>query len=212
MHSHNSDIGFRSVIGTALVQRAVQAGTMGLVILGAAIAPAQANPILTKWTFEPSTNFLEISLTGDTKPRYYLMARPARVVLDLPGTTLGTGRILGDYPGAVRRVQVSQPEPELTRLVLELAPDAVLAPEQVALKLLEGNVEPNRFRWALQPLIAGRLLPKVQPGEAVSPQCFRCTPGPNPASLSPPRAARRHASRQRANLRGDRPAAAPAAI
>ncbi len=157
---------------------------MSIAAVGAAIAPAWANPVLTKWTFEPDNNFLEIILTEEIKPRYYLMARPARVVLDLPGTTLGTGKIRGDYPGAVRQVQVSQPEPELTRIVLELAPDAILAPEQVAFRLLEGNVVPNRFRWALQPLIAGRLLPTVEPGAGITP-----VPVVSPSSAIPPSSA-----------------------
>ncbi len=185
MDSQNLKAGLLPVIDSARCTlpwlRLLQCGVMGMAIVGATIAPALANPLLKKWTFEPSNNFLEILVTEDIKPRYYLMARPARVVLDLPGTTLGTGKIRGEYPGAVRRIQVSEPEPGMTRLVLELAPDAVLAPEQAALRLLEGNLEPNQFRWALQPLIAGRLLPKVEPVGMTS------TPSPNaaPAPESP---------------------------
>ncbi|MFE1746287.1 AMIN domain-containing protein [Coleofasciculus sp. H7-2] len=124
---------------------------------------------LTNWRFDPALNQLEITLDEGTTPRYFLLAQPPRIVLDLPNTQVGMVETQQSYPGSIRQIRVSQFEAGVTRIVLYLAPEVVLAPQQVQLQLEPGN------RWVLRPLIAG-----VAP-EAVAPTRGGVSPSLPPA-------------------------------
>ncbi|WP_199291930.1 AMIN domain-containing protein, partial [Coleofasciculus sp. FACHB-712] len=103
---------------------------------------------LTNWRFDPALNQLEITLDEGTTPRYFLLAQPSRIVLDLPNTQVGMVETQQSYSGPIRQIRVSQFEAGITRIVLDLAPEVVLSPQQVQLQVEPGN------RWVLRPLIA----------------------------------------------------------
>lgn len=86
-------------------------------------------PLLSSWRYHAPTNQLEVVLQQKTTPRYFLLDRPARIVLDLPNTQVGKVTTQQNYAGAVRQVRVSQFAPNVTRIVLELAPDVVTSPK-----------------------------------------------------------------------------------
>ena len=117
------------------------------IAIAALIAPAQAAS-LTAWNFDPNTNHLEVTVKDGTTPRYFLMAQPARIVMDLPGTSIAGVKTQGSYSGAVRQVRVSQFQPGMTRIVLELSPGVKLASGQVNLQKMDAT------RWVLKPLLA----------------------------------------------------------
>jgi hypothetical protein len=109
---------------------------------------------LTEWRFNPDTQQLEVVVPENSTPRYFLLAQPARIVLDLPNTDVGSVVSEQTYSGAVRRVRVAQFEPGVTRIVLELTPDTVLAPGQAELTEVE-TLPGGVTRWTLRPLLAG---------------------------------------------------------
>ena len=123
-----------------------------LVMLGGIAAPAQATP-LENWQFDPATNQLEVTVKDGVKPRYLLMAQPARLVLELPNTEVGQVKQQQTYSGVVRKIQVSQVPAGKTRIVLELAPGTVLGREQAKLQQI-GGTDAKRDRWVLQPVLA----------------------------------------------------------
>ena len=129
-------------------------GVFCLVSLAACLdsASAWAAP-LKAWQYDPTANQLEVTLKDGVQPRYFLMARPARIVLDLPNTEVGNVQRQQTYAGAVRQVRVSQLKPGLTRIVLELSPDATLLRGQAQLQRV-GDAEQSSDRWVLRPLIA----------------------------------------------------------
>lgn len=129
--------------------------------------PAMANS-LVEWSFDSAVNQLEVQLQHPTSPRYFLMAQPARIILDLPGTRVGSVPTQQTYNGAIRRIRVSQFQPNLARIVLELSPDATLARGQVQLKQIGGQ---EAVRWQLTPLLVGavaRVNPPSQPQPSAS--------------------------------------------
>lgn len=146
----------------------VGAGMSAIVLVSTSAAYAAT---LTDWTFDPTTHQLEVTLPVGVTPRYFLLAQPARIVLDLPNTDVGVGVSEQTYAGAVRQVRVSQFEPGTARIVLELSPNAVLAPGQVALQQLNPGAEGDA-RWALRPLLAdggnGIMQPAIAPTVADS--------------------------------------------
>ena len=126
-------------------------GVGSAIAIATMITPAQAAS-LTSWSFDPSTNLLEVTVKDGTQPRYFVMAQPARIVLDLPGTSIAGVKTQASYGGAVRQVRVSQFQPGVTRIVMELAPDTRLASGQVNLQKLEETS--SNSRWVLRPLLA----------------------------------------------------------
>ncbi len=122
----------------------------GAIATVAVVTPAQA-AALTQWRFDPVSQQLEVTIPPGTTPRYFLLAQPTRIVMDLPNIDMGAVSEQETYQGAVRQIRVSQFQPGLTRIVLELSPDAVLAPGQVQLQQLTATSNASA-RWALRPL------------------------------------------------------------
>jgi len=125
-------------------------GLIGLLTAGTlAIAAARVQAAaLMNWRYDPAARQLEVTVKEGVTPRYFLMAQPARIVLDLPDTEVGEVSVKETYSGAIRQVRVSQFQPGLTRIVMELSADAVFAPGQVKLE------KANKSTWVLRPLIA----------------------------------------------------------
>lgn len=160
-------------------------GSMGLAmvaLVGGAIAPLMLTSpahagTLTQWSYDPATQTLRITVPQGTTPHHFLLAEPARIVLDLPNTTMGAVNTQQVYDGPIYRIRVSQFQPDLTRIVMELSPDAVLAPEQVELQQSADS------SWALRPVLAS------DPGMAPSPvPTLAAVPTPPPplSAVVPP--------------------------
>lgn len=121
--------------------------------------PAIAAPLET-WRFDPNTNQLEVTVPAGITPRYSLMAQPTRLVLDLPDTQVAGVNPRGAFSGAVREVRVSQFQPNIARIVLELAPNTELSNPQAQLQPVKSTEQgQNRstsasVRWTLRPMLA----------------------------------------------------------
>lgn len=127
---------------------------------------AEAAP-LNHWNYDPQANQLEVTVPTGVKPRYFLMAKPARIVLDIPKTVIGQEiKSHASYPGTVRQINVSQVQEDTVRIIMELAPGTVLQPKQAKLEQATGSE--GQDRWILRPLLA-----KTQPSS------------PRPASVAP---------------------------
>lgn len=118
-----------------------------LVIAGSSGAIAQA-ATLNDWRYSPESGALAFQLEEGLKPRYFLMANPMRIVVDLPDTQLAATDVQEFGSSAVQRIRLAEFQPGTTRFVLELAPGTVLQSQQVALTALGGG------RWEVKPLVA----------------------------------------------------------
>ena len=169
------------------VPQLLKLGLVGMLTAGTlAIAAARGEAAaLTNWRYDPAARQLEVTVKEGVTPRYFLMAQPARIVLDLPDTEVGEVSVKETYAGAIRQVRVSQFQPGLTRIVMELSTDAVFAPGQVKLE------KANKSTWVLRPLIANaptaeivRMPPIQTPGQTISrPEGAKA---PAPVSALPP--------------------------
>ncbi len=162
-------------------------------ILGALAAAALTHAnlpaygaLLNQWRFDSTKNQLELKVNEGTQPRYFLLAKPLRIVVDLPGTQVGTVEQVQTYSGSVRQIRVSQFQPDTARIVMELSPEVVLAPGQVQLQA-NGS---DQTSWVLKPLIAGEAGQSVPvaiapvPAEAARTDSPRSAPE-TPASAEP---------------------------
>ncbi|GAB4238238.1 MAG: hypothetical protein Kow00121_65190 [Elainellaceae cyanobacterium] len=151
------------------------------------LAPAQA-AVLSNWEFDPTSQELEMVVPGGTTPRYFLAAEPARIVVDLPNTEIGTVALQQTYGGAVREIRIAQFEPGVTRIVLELAPGTILAPQQVELRQVGAAAtsegQPGD-RWVLRPLLATDAPVPIASATPAEPTVSATAPEATNASAAP---------------------------
>ncbi|HIK44815.1 MAG TPA: N-acetylmuramoyl-L-alanine amidase [Leptolyngbyaceae cyanobacterium M65_K2018_010] len=104
-------------------------GVAGVCLFGS--LPAKATARLQTWQFDTGQNRFMFTTESGVQPQVSLLSNPKRLVIDLPGII--TDEAVGDQliGGAVQAVKVMQADARTTRMVLELAPDYQLDPQQV---------------------------------------------------------------------------------
>lgn len=141
---------------TPISQWRYHVGTLSLIGILTTVVKAGSLPVpaavLAEWRFDPDVNQLEVTLQNQATPQYFVLAQPPRIVLDLPNTQVGKVATQQSYSGAVRKVRVSQFQPDITRIVLELSPGVVLALGQMQLQ--RAPLTGKGDRWLLLPGIA----------------------------------------------------------
>ena len=83
--------------------------------------PARAGKLVS-WEFEEQDNDLVFITDEGVQPEAQLLSNPTRLVIDLPGTTLGRETVKENYSGAVRGFRIGQPDANTSRIVVEYAP------------------------------------------------------------------------------------------
>lgn len=122
-------------------------GAVGAMMLA---LPAEAAQLLY-WNFDSAGNRLTFTTDDGVQPRAQLVFDPTRIVIDLPGTTLGRSQVnqLVNQDG-VQEVRIGQFDARTTRLVIELKPGYTVDPLQVQ---VTGDA-PNQWTVQLPPLQA----------------------------------------------------------
>ena len=93
-------------------------GFIGVFLL---CSPAKAGKIVS-WEFESQDKSLVFKTDEGVQPEAELLSNPTRLVIDLPGTILGRETVKERYQGAIRGFRIGQPQPNTSRIVVELAP------------------------------------------------------------------------------------------
>ncbi|MGD1858474.1 MAG: AMIN domain-containing protein [Leptolyngbyaceae cyanobacterium] len=179
----------------------------GLMTPTAIIAPARA-AVLHGWNFDPATKALTITLPDGITPEFFLLAEPARIVLEIPDTTLGTLTTAQAYSGAVRSIRLMEAA-DGSRLVLELAPNTRLDPRHAELTAIA--LDNGQTQWSLQPLLQDSPPAPIAAGTSTadtdvanSPAASESTNGAVPPSVaSAPEPSLSTASEESASGEGD---------
>jgi hypothetical protein len=106
-----------------------------------------ANIQLEDWKFYPEYNQLEFTLSSASQPKYFYLPQPPRLVVDLPDTKLGKLPTQQSYSGVIQRVRLSQLNPNVTRIVMDLAPGTNFDQKLVQFQQVSWQ-KPNH--WALR--------------------------------------------------------------
>ncbi len=121
--------------------------TVAAVLMQIGQQPANASTVPI-WQFDPAANELVISLPEGTTPRYSVLNQN-QIAIDLPNTEIGIDATQLYPKGLVGSVGVSQFQPGIARIVVELAPGFALVPDRTVFqKVGAAN------RWVLVPSIA----------------------------------------------------------
>ncbi|MBD2259603.1 N-acetylmuramoyl-L-alanine amidase [Pseudanabaena sp. FACHB-2040] len=151
--------------------------------------PAEAAQ-LQSWWFDAQNNRLTFTTDVGVQPRAQMIFSPTRVVVDLPGTTLGRATQSQRVGGAVREVRAGQFDAQTTRIVIELSESYAVSPQQVEVRGLSAN------QWVVQ-------LPA--PGTAAATPASGAPQTAPPSQAAPGQAANQRAANQivrQGNARG----------
>nr|WP_228056523.1 N-acetylmuramoyl-L-alanine amidase [Microcoleus sp. LEGE 07076] len=116
---------------------------------------------LQSWRFDASENRLYIRTDGGVQPKAQLIFNPTRLVIDLPGTSLGSPSVNKQLSGAIESVRVGQFDSDTTRIVVELRDGFTLDPQQVKFQGISAS------EWTVDlpvPVRAGDQNPISEPG------------------------------------------------
>lgn len=114
-------------MGKILMLRWLVPSILSIFVLG---SPSEA-ATLESWQFKVNENQLSFTTEGGVQPQAQLITNPTRLVIDLPGTTLGgirTSKVVG---GAIKAVRVGQFNSQTARIVVELNNGYTIDPKQV---------------------------------------------------------------------------------
>lgn len=116
---------------------------------------------LQSWRFDASENRLYITTEGGVQPKAQLIFNPTRLVIDLPGTSLGSPSTSKPLSGAIESVRVGQFDNNTTRIVVELRDGFTLDPQQVKFR----GISPSEWTVDLPtPVRAGTQNSVSEPG------------------------------------------------
>ncbi|MEM6519356.1 MAG: N-acetylmuramoyl-L-alanine amidase [Cyanobacteria bacterium P01_C01_bin.70] len=105
--------------------------------------PAEAAQ-LRSWRFDARENQLVFVTDAAVQPRAQMIFNPTRIVIDLPGTTLGRTARRQAVGGAIQEVRSGQFNAQTARIVIELAPGYTLDPRAIEVQGRSGN------QWIVQ--------------------------------------------------------------
>ncbi|MGL5065787.1 MAG: AMIN domain-containing protein [Microcoleus sp.] len=136
----------------------------------------------TSWHFDPATNELIISLPEGTTPKYSLIGN-SQIAVDLPNTEVAVDATQLYPEGTVRSVGVSQLQPGVARIVVNLAPGMAVKVDRTQFQRVGAD-----NRWVLVPAIE-----PSTPETAETPALQPTTPNPTtteaPSDPAPPEVA-----------------------
>lgn len=108
--------GVLGVAGSLLIAVSAEAGT------------------LQSWQFNSAENRLVFTTDDGVQPRAQLISDPVRLVIDLPGITLGRSTTRQSGTGGIREIRLGQVDAQTTRIVIELMPGYTLDPQRVLVR------------------------------------------------------------------------------
>lgn len=163
--------------------------TLGLLlVLGGVLSIGDRVSAMTieGWKYDPEKGQVEFEIADGVKPRHFLMAQPARIVVDLQDTQMGSAPAQMTYTsGPVQRITVEQLQPQLTRVTLFMFPSTVFAKGQVAIERVGDGNRGTSDVWTLRPLLKG-LESKTSVPTPATPPAIAPTVSPVTAPPSPP--------------------------
>lgn len=143
---------------------------------------------LIYWSFNKPLSRIELITDAGVQPQAQFLANPARVVIDLPDTTVDKRkqRKTKRVTKYVKEVRAGQFDSDTTRLVVELNPKYTVRADDIKIR----NLSPNR--WFVQ---LPNFLPRnTVPNETTTPIAIDVPgiklppPQPNSSAASPPEA------------------------
>ncbi|MFO7030938.1 N-acetylmuramoyl-L-alanine amidase [Limnospira fusiformis CCALA 023] len=115
-------------IGSNLLQRWLLPSLVSVLLMASGAEAAQVR----SWEFESSQNRLSFTTDEGVQPTAKLLSNPTRLVIELPGTSLGSVSGQRSSPGGnIREIRWEQTDNENARIIVELVEGYTLNPQMV---------------------------------------------------------------------------------
>ncbi len=191
-------------LGKNLILRWLLPSILSVFVLG---SPSEA-ATLESWQFKVNQNELSFTTEGGVQPKAQLITNPTRLVIDLPGTTLGGIRTSQVVGGAIKAIRVGQFNSQTARIVVELNNGYTIDPKQVEFR----GISPSE--WTVQiptpQEIASTTNTNIAPqSPPLPPQNPQSAPPPPPRSPLPLTRTQRPNNQQSPPLPPQSPQSAP---
>jgi beta-lactamase class A len=95
------------------------------------VVPSVKADTIASWSFDRDRNQLNFSTDEEVQPQVQLVSNPTRLVIDLPGITLGHPRSSHSIGSIIQEIRFGQFNRDTARIVVALAPGYTLDPNQV---------------------------------------------------------------------------------
>ncbi|BAY24647.1 beta-lactamase [Calothrix sp. NIES-2100] len=118
----------------------VLASFLSTLLVGSTVKAAT----IANWHFDSNRNHLDFTTDENVQPRVQLLANPTRLVIDLPGVTLGYPQVSQRIGAVTQKIQIAQFDANTTRILITVAPGYTLDPAQVKLQQESAN------HWSVQ--------------------------------------------------------------
>lgn len=121
----------------SLFPRALVNSLMGSLIgtLGALLMALPANAAkLQSWQFDSAQNQLSFTTDQPVQPKVQFLTNPARLVIELPNTSLERRRFRQNETGAIDQIQIRREDNNLAQIIIELDNDYTIDPAQVIVR------------------------------------------------------------------------------
>ena len=179
-------------MGTSLLLRWLLPSLASVFLIASSAEAARVR----SWEFETAQNRLSFTTDGDVQPEAQLLSNPTRLVIDLPGTTLGGVTRQRSPGGNIREIRWEQADAQTARIVVELADGYTLNPRLVRFRGISAS------EWMVQlpqPQRTGTLkIPPPAPSPTQPrPSSKRWKSGKMASSSTPPARCRRSSSSDR---------------
>ncbi|MEA5597476.1 N-acetylmuramoyl-L-alanine amidase [Rivularia sp. UHCC 0363] len=97
------------------------------------VLPAEAAK-LQSWQFDRAQNQLSFKTDEPVQPRVQFLTDPARIVIELPNTSLERRRLRQNETGAIDEIQIRREDDDLAQIIIELDNDYTIDPAQVIVR------------------------------------------------------------------------------
>ncbi|MGL5509791.1 MAG: N-acetylmuramoyl-L-alanine amidase, partial [Microcoleaceae cyanobacterium] len=159
------------------LMRYLLASICGVIVLSSPVKAA----VLDAWQFDANQNKLSFTTEGGVQPEAQLITNPTRLVIKLPGTTLGKVEVSRLINGPIKAVNLFQLDGGVAQIIIVLADGYTIDPAQVLFKGI------STTEWMVQ--LPTPILTAVNSPPVVTPT--PAPPAPAPPLPPPPRPAPR---------------------
>jgi murein DD-endopeptidase MepM/ murein hydrolase activator NlpD len=108
--------------------------SIGLFASWAIATPIAQASRLETFVYDLNDSKIEFSLNNDIEPKGTVISNPTRIVIDLPGIVYQGPTLKRRIGRGVQSLRVGQVDANTTRMVIEIAPDVQLNPQDLRLK------------------------------------------------------------------------------
>ncbi|MEH2241735.1 AMIN domain-containing protein [Nostoc sp.] len=101
---------------------------------------------IANWHFDSNRNHPNLTTDENVQPKVQLLTNPTRLVIDLPGVTLGYPQTSQRVGLVIKDISIGQLNAETTRMVVTLAPGYTFDLAQVKLLSIGFKIDIGRSR------------------------------------------------------------------